>query len=135
MTDQPSNEQVKYFENEILMTELKKLEYDIDSSSIPVEVLLQEAIELKYKKINEFMQVSSIDSVQKLKQQLKTDKQTLMEKRLIVEGKVKKYIRTVLQTLDIIWSIIEQFKYKDQKCRNIAFDEYYTSLVDTMLVK
>ncbi|KAI8374875.1 hypothetical protein BD560DRAFT_393481, partial [Blakeslea trispora] len=65
----------------------------MSSSSIPVEVLLQEAIELKYRKVNEFMQVSDIDSIQKLKQQLEADRQLLMEKRMLVESKVKGYIR------------------------------------------
>lgn len=41
----------------------------------------------------------------------------------------------ILKLLDTTWSIMERFKYKSQKEKNIYFDEYYMSLVDTLLLK
>ncbi|KAI8098095.1 HAUS augmin-like complex subunit 4-domain-containing protein [Gilbertella persicaria] len=128
-------EQVEHFKNKILLTELKKFEYDINTSSIPVQALVKEAIQLKHKKVKEFMSASSITSVQDIKQQIKQDEQDLVDKRALVESKVVYYVKTVLNILDVTWSVIEQFKYKAEKDKNIQFDNYYTSLVDTLLIK
>jgi hypothetical protein len=43
--------------------------------------------------------------------------------------------QTVLQVLDVTWSIIEEFKHRYERDKNIQFDQHYTGLVDTLLIK
>lgn len=59
----------------------------------------------------------------------------LRDKQLNLGKKVAEYVKTILEILDVTWTVIEQFKYKAQKDKNVAFDEHYAALVDTMLLK
>lgn len=60
---------------------------------------------------------------------------SIPNKRKILGEKIASYVKTILELLDVTWSIIEEFKYKMEKDKNIQFDEYYTSLVDSLLIR
>ncbi|CEP12270.1 hypothetical protein [Parasitella parasitica] len=98
---------------------------------------LNEAIKLKYNQISEYITISSfsIHTIHQTMLQMDEQRSELGEKRLNLGIKVANYVKTVLEVLDETWTVIEQFKYKAQKDKNIAFDEYYGALVDTMLLK
>lgn len=63
------------------------------------------------------------------------EKSDLPKRRMLLGQKVANHVKTVLKILDVTWSIIEQFKYKMEKEKNIQLDEYYRSLVESLLSK
>lgn len=62
-------------------------------------------------------------------------KSKLRDKQVNLGKRVAHYVKTILEMLDVTWTVIEQFKYKAQKDKNIALDGHYAALVDAMLLK
>lgn len=99
--------------------------------------LLDEAIQSQYKRVSDYLERLQInDSIYDTLSLMEEQKTVnIPNKRKILSEKVAHYVKTVLQLLDITWSIIEEFKYKMEMNKNIEFDNYYTTLVDTLLIK
>jgi hypothetical protein len=81
----------------------------------------------------EKLSLNNISDTLNLMEQQKTI--NIPKKRKLLSEQVAYYVKTVLELLDVTWSIIEEFKYKMEMDKNIQFDEYYTTLVDTLLLK
>ncbi|KAI8646683.1 hypothetical protein BD408DRAFT_428387 [Parasitella parasitica] len=122
------------FKNELLLDELIKIEKSQQQS---LSRNLDEAIRLKYSQVSEFITISSfsISSIHQTMLQMDEKRSEIRDKQSKLGVKVAEYVKTILEVLDITWTVIEQFKYKAQKDKNIAFDEHYAALVDTLLLK
>lgn len=98
---------------------------------------LDEAIKLKYDQVSDYITISSfsISTIHQTMIHMNEKRSELRDKQLNLGKKVAEYVKTILEILDVTWTVIEQFKYKAQKDKNVAFDEHYAALVDTMLLK
>ncbi|KAI7900940.1 uncharacterized protein BX663DRAFT_553585 [Cokeromyces recurvatus] len=110
--------------NEILLNEIKKLK----------ENSLNEAIQLKYNQVSDFISLSSMVNIPETVEQLEKVQDEMNQKRSQLILKVTDYVKTALELLDVTWSIIEEYKFKSEKDKNEDLDHYYTTLVDTLLI-
>ncbi|KAL9557816.1 hypothetical protein MBANPS3_001207 [Mucor bainieri] len=119
------------FRNELLLKEIQKVEQGSLSRN------LDEAIKSKYNRVSEYITASSLNiaTIHQTMVHLNEMKSELREKQANLGKRVAGYVKTILEMLDVTWTVIEQFKYKAQKDKNIALDNHYAALVDAMLLK
>lgn len=98
---------------------------------------MDKAIKLKYNQVSEYITVSSlnISTIHQTVTHMNETKSKLRDKQVNLGKRVAHYVKTILEMLDVTWTVIEQFKYKAQKDKNIALDGHYAALVDAMLLK
>ncbi|KAI8050091.1 hypothetical protein BDF21DRAFT_183816 [Thamnidium elegans] len=54
---------------------------------------------------------------------------------MILGKKVADIVKIILSVLDVTWLIINEFKYTMEQEKNAKLDAYYTSTVNTLLLK
>ncbi|KAL9547718.1 hypothetical protein PS6_006985 [Mucor atramentarius] len=128
---QAKKNNVVRFRNELLLKEIQKVEQGSLSRN------LDEAIKLKYNQVSEYITVSSLNiaTMHQTMIQMNEMKSDLRDKQVNLGKRVADYVKTILDMLDVTWTVIEQFKCKAQKDKNIALDDHYAALVDAMLLK
>ncbi|KAG1109042.1 hypothetical protein G6F42_015780 [Rhizopus arrhizus] len=128
---QAKKNNVARFRNELLLREIQKVEQGSLSRN------LDEAVKLKYNQVSEYITVSSLNiaTMHQTMTQMNEMKSDLRDKQVNLGKRVADYVKTILEMLDVTWTVIEQFKCKAQKDKNIALDDHYAALVDAMLLK
>ncbi|KAL0144272.1 hypothetical protein V8B55DRAFT_1433594 [Mucor lusitanicus] len=121
------------FRNELLLKEIQKVENQQGSLSRN----LDEAIKLKYNQVSEYITASSLNitTIHQTMIHMNGMKSKLRDRQANLGKRVADYVKTILEMLDVTWTVIEQFKYKAQKDKNMALDDHYAALVDAMLLK
>ncbi|SAL99646.1 hypothetical protein [Absidia glauca] len=76
-----------------------------------------------------------VSSVQQLSTKIQNSKFDLTSKKLMLSNEMILYVKVILELLDIIWLIIQEFKYKSEKEKNQTFDNYLGSMVDSLLLR
>ncbi|GAN09460.1 hypothetical protein MAM1_0269c08989 [Mucor ambiguus] len=119
------------FRNELLLKEILKVEQG------PLSRNLDEAIKLKYNQVSEYITASTLDitTMHQTMIHMNEMKSKLRDKQANLGKRVADYVKTILEMLDVTWTVIEQFKYKAQKDKNITLDDHYAALVDAVLLK
>lgn len=104
------DQQLANIKNEIILSSSRKIEND------PTGLLLDEAIQSKHQRVTAYLEKLSISSLPDTIKHMEVQKLTsIPNKRKILGEKIATYVKTILELLDVTWSIIEEFKYKMEK--------------------
>ncbi|CAO3590336.1 unnamed protein product [Absidia cylindrospora] len=75
-----------------------------------------------------------VSSVQRLCAKIEKSKITLLQKKLALSKEITAYVKVILELMDVLWVIIQEFKYTFEKDKNQALDAYLDSMVDSTLL-
>ncbi|KAI8089512.1 HAUS augmin-like complex subunit 4 [Halteromyces radiatus] len=76
--------------------------------------------------------VSSVDQLYTKLQDASID---LIHKKISLSNEITRYVKVILELLDVLWMIIQEFKYTFEKEKNLTLDAYLGIMADAVLLR